>query len=113
MGGHVVSGHVDGMGSIHAIRDTGDGGKMFTFSCANGFERYLIAKGSVTVDGISLTVIRPEGDQFSVAIIPETLRVTTLGSAEVGNRVHLESDPMGKWVEHLIAPYLEQFGAGR
>ncbi|MDG1500809.1 MAG: riboflavin synthase [Planctomycetota bacterium] len=112
LGGHVVSGHVDGRGSVHAIEDSGDGGKLFTFSCEDGFERYLVPKGSVTVDGISLTVVRPGANLFSVAIIPETLRATTLGSAKVGAPVHLESDPFGKWVEQLIAPYLEKFSTG-
>lgn len=111
LGGHVVSGHVDGKGAITAIDEAGDGGRLFTFSCEAGFERYLVPKGSVTVDGISLTVVRPESNRFSVAIIPETLRVTTLGIAKVGDPVHLESDPFGKWVEHLIAPYFEKFAA--
>ncbi len=111
LGGHVVSGHVDGRGAIVGIDETGDGGKLFTFSCDDGFERYLVPKGSVTVDGISLTVVRPKGNRFSVAIIPETLRVTTLGLATVGDPVHLESDPFGKWVEHLIAPYFEKYAA--
>lgn len=113
LGGHVVSGHVDGRGSVLKIEDSGDGGKLFTFSCADGFERYLVPKGSVTVDGISLTVVRPSANHFSVAVIPETLRATTLGSAVVGKPVHLESDPLGKWVEQLIAPYLEKFAAGQ
>ena len=112
LGGHVVSGHVDGRGKVHQIEDSGDGGKLFTFSCADGFERYLVDKGSVTVDGISLTVVRPEKNLFSVAVIPETLRATTLGSVAQGAPVHLESDPMGKWVERLIAPYLQKFAAG-
>jgi len=97
---------------VHAIEDSGDGGKLFTFSCEDGFERYLVPKGSVTVDGISLTVVRPGANLFSVAIIPETLRATTLSSAKVGAPVHLESDPFGKWVEQLIAPYLEKFSTG-
>lgn len=113
LGGHMVSGHVDGRGSVHGIEDSGDGGQLITFSCEDGFERFLVPKGSVTVDGISLTVVRPSANLFSVAVIPETLRATTLGNAEVGAPVHLESDPFGKWVEQLIAPYLEKFAAGQ
>ena len=84
----------------------GDGGRVFTFGGQAGFERYLVDKGSVTIDGVSLTVVAPRGAQFQVAVIPETLRVTTLGRAKVGDGVHLEADAMGKWVEHLLAPHV-------
>ena len=65
----------------------------------------------MTVDGISLTVVRPAGGRFAVAVIPETLRATTLGGAKVGDPVHLEADQLGKWVEHLLAPYLDQLAS--
>jgi len=107
LGGHIVSGHVDGAGEVVGIADVGDGGRVFSFEVAPGFERYLVDKGSVTIDGVSLTVVAPEGRRFDVAVIPETLRVTTLGSAKVGDPVHLEADAMGKWVERLLAPHLD------
>jgi riboflavin synthase len=104
LGGHMVSGHVDGVGTIEAIEDSGDGGKLFRFAVGPGLDRYLIEKGSVALDGISLTVVEPEGPRFAVAIIPETLDVTSLGSAEVGQRVNVESDLVGKWIEKLLPP---------
>jgi len=108
LGGHVVSGHVDGSGRVTAIEDSGDGGQLIYFEGDGEFGRYLVEKGSVTIDGISLTVVRPKGNRFCVAVIPETLRVTTLGSNKVGDPVHLEADQLGKWVEHLLAPYLDK-----
>ena len=110
LGGHVVTGHVDGSGRVVAVEDSGDGGRLIHFDSDGDFDRYLVDKGSVTVDGISLTVVRPGGGRFSVAVIPETLRVTTLGRCQVGDPVHLEADQLGKWVEHLLAPYLAKFG---
>lgn len=110
LGGHIVSGHVDGSGHVAAIVEGGDGGRTFTFEVEAGFERYLVDKGSVTIDGVSLTVVAPTSRTFSVAVIPETLRVTTLGRAAVGDRVHLEADAMGKWVEHLLAPHIAALG---
>ena len=117
LGGHLVSGHVDGLATITSIEDVdpepgepstpgdeeGLGGRLFTFEVPAAFERYLIDKGSVAVDGISLTVVAPRGRLFDVAIIPETLRRTSLGTADVGQRVHLEADQIGKWVERLLA----------
>jgi len=103
MGGHMVSGHVDAVGQVVEIRDSGDQGRDFVFEVPAGFERYLVPKGSVTIDGISLTVVKPEGRRFQVAVIPETLQRTSLGSAAVGDRVHLEADLIGKWVERLLA----------
>ena len=102
LGGHLVSGHVDGVGRIHSIADSSDGGRLFTFEVPRGFERWLIDKGSVTVDGISLTVVRPRARRFRVAVIPETLRRTTLGEARRGDRVHLEGDLVGKWIARLL-----------
>ncbi|MDF1799486.1 MAG: riboflavin synthase [Planctomycetota bacterium] len=112
LGGHVVSGHVDGSGEVVAIEDSGDGGKLISFEAAGDFHRYLVEKGSVTVDGISLTVVRPVGGRFSVAVIPETLRVTTLGAAKVGDPVHLEADQFGKWVEKLLGPWIAKLSRG-
>ena len=102
LGGHLVSGHVDGGGHVVAIEDAGDGGQLIRFSVDAGLERYLIEKGSVTLDGISLTVVAPQGRAFAVAVIPETLAVTSLGRAKVGEAVNVEADLIGKWVEKLV-----------
>ena len=105
LGGHLVSGHVDGVGRLVDKRDPGDGGSVHTFEVPEGFERYLVEKGSVGIDGISLTVVEPRGRRFDVALIPETLTRTSLGVCELGRPVHLEADMIGKWVERLVAPH--------
>jgi riboflavin synthase len=105
LGGHLVSGHVDGLGHLLARADVGDGGAVYTFEVSPGFERYLIEKGSVSIDGISLTVVTPKERHFDVALIPETLERTNLGPAEVGQAFHLEADAIGKWVERLVSPH--------
>jgi riboflavin synthase len=102
LGGHMVSGHVDGRGRIAAIKDVGDGGRIFTFEVEPAFVTYLVKKGSVSVDGISLTVVEPQGRCFEVAIIPTTLERTSLGTAVVDQPIHLEADMVGKWIEHLL-----------
>ena len=102
--GHMVSGHIDGLAQVLAVEDSGDGGRLFTFEVAPGLERYLIEKGSVTLDGTSLTVVEPEGRRFAVAVIPLTLERTNLGSAAVGQRVNMEADLVGKWIERLLPP---------
>lgn len=104
LGGHLVSGHVDALGRIVELADSRDGGRLVTFEVPRGFERWLVAKGSVTIDGISLTVVAPRGRRFRVAVIPETLTWTTLGAARAGDPVHLEADLIGKWVERLVRP---------
>jgi riboflavin synthase len=100
--GHLVSGHVDGRGRISDVRDAGDGGRTVAIEVEPGFERYLVDKGSVAVDGVSLTVVSPRGRTFDVALIPVTLEKTTLGRAEPGRAVNLEADAIGKWVERLL-----------
>lgn len=102
--GHLVAGHVDGRARIVAIDDPGDGGRTFRFEVEPGLERYLVDKGSVTLDGISLTVVAPQGRRFAVAVIPETLAKTTLGSAREGEPVNVEADLVGKWIERLAMP---------
>ena len=102
LGGHLVSGHVDGVGRVTAVVDSGDGGVEMHFEVPAGLQRYLIEKGSIAIDGISLTVVAPEGRRFFVALIPETLARTTLGTARVGTHVHLEADLVGKWIERLL-----------
>ncbi|MCP3918292.1 MAG: riboflavin synthase [bacterium] len=100
--GHMVAGHVDGTGAVVGIEDSGDGGRLIRFEVDTGLERYLVDKGSVTLDGISLTVVEPVGRSFGVAVIPLTLELTNLGAAEVGKRVNVEADLVGKWIERLM-----------
>lgn len=107
LGGHLVSGHVDALGRVVRVADSEDGGVLMTFEVPRGFERWLVPKGSVTIDGVSLTVVAPRGRRFQVALIPETLRKTTLGEAVAGARVNLEADLIGKWVARLVRPSIE------
>ena len=102
LGGHLVQGHVDGVGEIVALERTSDGGAWLTVRAPDALGRYLVEKGSVTVDGISLTVAAIGGATFSVALIPHTLDVTTLGTAEVGHPVNLEVDVIARYVESLL-----------
>lgn len=102
LGGHMVSGHVDGLAQVVARAEGGDGGAELELEVAPEHARYLIQKGSVTLDGVSLTVVRPQGRRFRVALIPETLARTTLGEAAPGARLHLEADLIGKWIERLM-----------
>jgi riboflavin synthase len=106
LGGHLVSGHVDGGGTLVGTRDLGDGGREASFEVEAGLDRYLVDKGSVTLDGVSLTVCRPEGRRFAVALIPATLAITSLGSIEAGRRVNVEVDLIGKWVERFVGPFV-------
>jgi riboflavin synthase len=101
--GHLVSGHVDGQGRVVAVRDSGDAGRRITVEVPEAFERWLVEKGSVAVDGVSLTVVEPRGRLFDVAVIPITLGKTTLGNAATGRAVNLEADPIGKWIERLLS----------
>ena len=102
LGGHLVQGHVDGVGEIAGLERTDDGGAWLTVRAPQALGRYLVQKGSVSVDGISLTVAAIDGATFSVALIPHTLDVTTLGSAEVGHPVNLEVDVIARYVESLL-----------
>lgn len=102
LSGHLVAGHVDGTGRIADIVDPGDGGRLFRFEVEERLERYLVPKGSITLDGVSLTVVEPSGPSFSVAVIPETLKVTSLGTARAGDPINVEADMLGKWVERLL-----------
>jgi riboflavin synthase len=102
LGGHLVQGHVDGVGEVTALERSADGGAWITVRAPQDLLRYLVEKGSVCVDGISLTVAAREADAFSVALIPHTMDVTTLGSARVGDPVNLEVDVIAKYVEALL-----------
>lgn len=102
LGGHLVQGHVDGVGEVVSMVRAGDGSAWATVRVPEDADRYLVVKGSVCVDGVSLTIAARQGDTFSVALIPHTLEVTTLGSAKVGHPVNLEVDVIAKYVEALV-----------
>ena len=102
LGGHLVQGHVDGVGEVTAFERSEDGGAWLSVRVPAELRRYLVVKGSVSVDGISLTVAAGDAETFSVALIPHTLDVTTLGSARVGDPVNLEVDVIAKYVEALL-----------
>jgi riboflavin synthase len=102
LGGHLVQGHVDATGTVRARAPQADGSTLVTFDAPSEVTRYVVHKGSITVDGISLTVADVVDDGFAVAVIPHTLAVTTLGSKPVGARVNLEVDMVAKYVERLL-----------
>jgi riboflavin synthase len=104
LGGHLVQGHVDAVAHVAARTPLADGSTRFTFSTPPDVLRYLVEKGSVAVDGISLTVAALGDDAFDVAVIPHTLAVTTLGHRDPGAAVNLEADLIAKYVERLLAP---------
>jgi len=101
LGGHLVSGHVDSLATVRSREPFGDY-TIFTFSLPQELSRYIIEKGSITIDGISLTVNSCGPGFFSVSIIPHTLRVTTLGRLKAGHTVNLEVDVIGKYIESLL-----------
>jgi len=101
LGGHVVQGHVDGLGAIRAVREEGFA-RVVTIEADPALLRYVVEKGSIAVDGVSLTVAAVDGDAFSVSLIPETLERTTLGAAGPGAPVNLEVDILAKYVEKLL-----------
>ena len=101
LGGHFVQGHVDGVAAVSEIVRNGDWIDMW-FSPAVEQHRLLVPKGSVAIDGISLTVVNVIADRFSVALIPHTLQVTTLGSVGVGDLLNIENDILGKYVDQLL-----------
>jgi riboflavin synthase len=102
LGGHLVAGHVEALGRLVRLTDSRDGGRLATFEVPRGFQRWLLPKGSMTIDGVSLTIVAPRGRRFRVALIPETLRRTTLGRARAGDVVHLEADGIGRWIAQLV-----------
>jgi len=101
LGGHVVQGHVDGLGTVAAIREEGFA-RVLTIAAEESLLRYVVAKGSIAVDGISLTVAAVDAAGFSVSLIPETLERTNLGAATAGTAVNLEVDVLAKYVEKLV-----------
>jgi riboflavin synthase len=105
LGGHVVQGHVDGVGALRDRVARPDGSTRMTFTASPAVLRYVVEKGSITVDGISLTVVALDDDAatFDVAVIPHTLAVTTLGPKQPGDPVNLEADVLAKYVERLLS----------
>lgn len=101
LGGHLVQGHVDGVGEIASIEESPPG-QMITVKLPDGLDRYVVEKGSVALDGVSLTVTDVRDGHFKVALIPYTLEATNLGSAASGDRVNIEVDIVAKYVEGLL-----------
>jgi riboflavin synthase len=103
LGGHLVTGHVDGTGRVSAVREEGESW-IYTFEVGTDLARLLVEKGSVAVDGISLTCFDCRLDRFDVAVIAHTAQATTLGAKRAGARVNIENDLLAKYVEKLLAP---------
>ena len=101
LGGHVVQGHVDGIGEVTEVRPAGEGAEVW-FAPPGDLWPYIVEKGSIAIDGVSLTVAGLRDGAFAVALIPHTLAVTTLGRANEGTQVNVEVDVMAKYVERLM-----------
>ncbi|MGI5985168.1 MAG: riboflavin synthase [Clostridiales bacterium] len=101
LGGHIVSGHIDGTGTISAIQKD-DNAVWYTIKTNDRILRYVIEKGSIAIDGISLTVAKVQKDSFSVSVIPHTAKNTILPQKRIGDTVNLENDCIGKYVERLM-----------
>ena len=102
-GGHIVAGHVDGVGTIRSVKRD-DNAIWYTFEAGPEILRYVVEKGSVTIDGISLTVARVDETTFAISAIPHTVAITVLGEKKAGDIVNLETDIIGKYVEKLLRP---------
>ena len=107
LGGHIVQGHVDGTGEIRS-RTPSEHWEVVEISLPGGMGRYMVDKGSITVDGVSLTVVEVTDDSFTVSLIPETLTRTTLGIKQPGDTVNLEVDVIAKHVEKLVGAYTKE-----
>jgi riboflavin synthase len=106
-GGHIVQGHVDGVGKVERAERHEDT-VLVDVRLPQGLSETLVLHGSVAIDGVSLTVNRLEGDKLQVALIEYTLRHTALGGLKEGDKVHVETDVIGKYVQRLLAPYLNR-----
>jgi riboflavin synthase len=104
MGGHMVQGHVDTVGSLVSITSEGDFA-VYRWSYPMEYAELVVPKGSIAVDGVSLTIVDPEPGSFGVALIPETLRRTNIGASRIGDGVNLEFDMIAKYVRTLVEPY--------
>jgi len=105
LGGHMVQGHVDTVGTLVSIAAEGEFA-VYRWSYPSEYADLVVSKGSIAVDGVSLTIVEPDASTFGAALIPETLRRTNLGTANLGDRVNLEFDMIAKYVRSLAAPYL-------
>lgn len=105
LGGHIVQGHVDGTGAVESVTEEGFA-RVVRIAAGEDLLRYVVEKGSVAVDGVSLTVAEVDHGGFAVSLIPETLERTTLGSAEPGRQVNLEVDVIAKYVEKLVVGHV-------
>lgn len=106
-GGHIVQGHVDGVGEVLSVTPEG-GAEIWEFSAPVSVLRYAVEKGSVGVDGISLTLVEVRPGSFTVSVLPQTREKTNLRDLRVGDRVNLEADVVGKYVERLLGPHVEK-----
>ena len=106
LSGHLVFGHVDGVGRLASVTPEGDS-RIYRFEVPQSIARYLVEKGSIAVDGVSLTVFHCEKGSFSSSIIPHTANMTTLGDLQPGDGVNLESDMIARYVERLSSPYVK------
>lgn len=104
LGGHFVQGHVDAVGHVKAVDSEGEGGRRIWIDAPEDVLRYCVEKGSVTIEGVSLTIAALEKDAFAVALVPHTLSVTTLGALSAGDPVNLEVDVLAKYVERFAGP---------
>jgi riboflavin synthase len=105
LGGHIVQGHVDTAGTLLSITTEGEFA-VYRWSFPPQFAPLVVSKGSIAVDGVSLTIVDPDGASFSAALIPETLRRTNLGTSRIGEDVNLEFDMVAKYIRTLVEPYL-------
>jgi riboflavin synthase len=106
LGGHIVQGHVDGVGEVEAVEKVEDT-LLMNVALPPGLSQTLVLHGSVTLDGVSLTVNALDGDKLQVGLIDYTLRHTALGDVKKGDKVHVETDVVGKYVQRLMQPYLK------
>lgn len=107
LGGHIVQGHIDGTGTVTAARGEGES-TILTVAAPPEIMRYVVEKGSITLEGVSLTVAARTADDFDIALIPHTMELTTLGPGLNGRTVNLEVDLVAKYVETLVTPYLPE-----
>jgi riboflavin synthase len=112
LGGHIVQGHVDGVGTVRR-REPSEHWELVEIDLPAELARYLVDKGSITVDGVSLTVVTVGEESFTVSLIPETLRRTTLGLRRPGDRVNLEVDVIAKYVERLLDPHVHHHSTSK
>ena len=107
LGGHLVQGHVDGLGEVVAVQVADDGGTMLALRLPDSLLRYVVEKGSIAVDGVSLTVASVDDDTVRIALVPHTLAVTTLGDARPGDQLNVEVDVIAKYVQRLVDTAVE------